>query len=145
MNQLTMRDLHTIFNNSLPPNLIQKLKEHLDTFWNVNQASLSLLTAKNDIGEMMSHFSAFHNLRPRPKKPILFAGGIEKNNGKPFPIVRIDKSNHALKSVVGFTFRYRKNQKSNNVCVKLTEKTIGALPSLFQAQLQWFSTRYGEK
>jgi hypothetical protein len=138
MNLENNSDLMSIYGESLDQQMLNCLRVHLQTFISNNKGiSLQRKSWKR------KYFPAKYNGR---KRPVLFAGGIEMDRGKPFPIIRIDEialksvnDKNVLRLVNRFRFRYSKtNQKSNTVCVKLTKNTVKVLPTLFQAQLQCF-------
>ena len=133
-------DLRLIYGNSLNHQMLIRLRTHLQTFELANRDIPISFELVN------KYFSAFYDKR---KKPVFIAGAIDKDkNNKPFPTIRFDKNNVALKLVEEFWFEYGKNeveQKSNRICVKLQEETIDHLHNLLWSQLQWFTNTYFKK
>ena len=132
-------DLREIYKGKVPSilfNILIFFLEHIFKHWD---KLIEIKTRSDKTGEPLGYFGVFLN---GTKRPVVFAGGIEKNpEDVPVPVIRFSNSNPILKYIPSrLIFPYRKNKPGNSneqnwINVIISDESISMLLSLMVYQI----------
>jgi hypothetical protein len=132
-------DLKDVFQKEVGPNPFIDLIFCLDHLFEHWGGRIEIKTRSEKTGDPLGYFGIFS---AEKEKPVLFAGGMEKDpRGLLVPVIRFSKNNRFLQYIpIELTFPYRKNnlakkEKQNWTNVIISDKSVQMLLSLMISQI----------